>query len=340
MEFIQQEAECSSSSSSSASESFSTDEEDEEMKSFIDDADQPFDDDEVPPFINVTKPFDDGDSQPRLYKRTSVDGRDMDEFNNDKYRAEVFKNSLLCFTEPQSENLFFEPVVYGIYFLNNGNVPPTDFDTAIRSVENFDKLKMIAKDIMLDYTQFGFWEKCLLLNKTLCNEFDLFLRFYERRNKYRYLLRKKVNEKNRIHSEVSTCAVPKFDGYEYLRHSLEKKEKKNLRGLDIVYEPTKNVTEPIVCYFAPKIYQAFSTYYSRGSTLNRSYSSVKQCPYCQNFFMKSEQKMQHHVKTCTDQAGYLLRIIFARTEILQLFGSGRKGFSDVLLPQLQNETAI
>lgn len=36
MEFIQQEAECSS---SSTSESFPTDEEDEEMKSFIHDAD-------------------------------------------------------------------------------------------------------------------------------------------------------------------------------------------------------------------------------------------------------------------------------------------------------------
>ena len=222
MEFIQREAECSDLESDCSS----TDCEDEKMRGFIDD--QPLfnesDVDEPPPFTNVTKILDQADSQPRLYNKASVDGRDMDDFVNDKYRAEVFKKSLLCFAQSQNKNLFFEAVVYGIYFLNNG--PPTDFDSACRSIENFDKLKMIKNEIMLDYTQFRFWDKCLTLKETLCNEFHLFLRFYKRRNKYRYLLRKKVNEKNQMHSEVSTCAVPKFDDYEYLRPLLEKNEKK------------------------------------------------------------------------------------------------------------------
>ena len=74
---------------------------------------------------------------------------------------------------------------------------------------------------MLHYTQFGFWEKCLKLNEVLADHFGLFLRFYERRNKYRYLLRKFVDSKNKMHSEVSSCAIPQFDGYEYLRNLLK-----------------------------------------------------------------------------------------------------------------------
>ena len=84
------------------------------------------------------------------------------------------------------------------------------------------------------------------------------------------------------------------------------KEKKNLRPLDIVYEPTKNVSEPIRCYFAPKIYLPFSSYYTWGEKTNRTHTAAKQCPYCQNFFLKTEEKMEKNVKCCAGQAGYSL----------------------------------
>ena len=159
---------------------------------------------------------------------------------------------------------------------------------------------------MLDYTQFGFWGKWLKLNEVLADHCGLFLRFYERRNKYKHLLRKLVDSKNKMHSEVSSCAIPQFDGYEYLRNLLKTQEKKNLWPLDIVYEPTKNVSEPIRCYFAPKIYLAFSSYYTRGESTARTYSVAKQCPYCQNFFVKTEQRMEKHMKCCAGQASYSL----------------------------------
>ena len=303
MDFIEQEAECSDSDSSISS----TDEQGEDLESFIDD--QEFSDDESSPFTNVVRPLDE-DSQPRLYDRESVDGRDIDNFEKDKYRAERFKKTLLCFSEQHEEgsNLFFSAVIYGIYYLNNQNQPAADFTTACNAIKKdiFEKLLEIKKDIMLDYTQFGFWEKCLKLNEVLSDHFGLFLRFYEPRNKYRYLLRKRVDSKNKLHSEVSTCAISKFDGYEYLRNALQNQEKRNLQFLDIVYEPTKNVGEPIRCFFAPKIYLAFSTFHSRGDRMVRTNTAAKRCPYCQNFFLKSDEKMAAHVKVCAGQASYSL----------------------------------
>ena len=92
MDFIEQEAECSDSDSSVSS----TDEQGEDLESFIDN--QEYDDDESSAFTSVVRPVD-GDSQLRLYDRESVDGRDIDNFEKDTYRAERFRKTLLCFSE-------------------------------------------------------------------------------------------------------------------------------------------------------------------------------------------------------------------------------------------------
>ena len=103
MDFIDQEAECSSdcSDSSSLNDNWA-----EDMESFIDDEEYESDDG-VHTFANVVKPIDEEDPQPRLYDRNSVDGREIDNFKEDKYRAEEFRNSLLSFETGEESNLFF-----------------------------------------------------------------------------------------------------------------------------------------------------------------------------------------------------------------------------------------
>ena len=245
MDFIEQETECSD-----LSDGFTTHEQDnDDLESFIDNQEYEV---EVPPFTNVERPID-GDAQSRLYDRESVDGRDIDNFDKGKFKAEKFRKTLLCFSESEESNLFFSAAIYGIFYLNSQNRPVPDFTIACNAInkEKIEKLSDIKQDIMLDYTQFGFWEKCFKLNEVLADHFGLFLRFYEHRNKYRYLLRKMVDSKNKIHSEVSSCAIPQFDGYEYLRHVLKTQEKKNLRSIDIVYE-LKTLVNPFAVTLLPK----------------------------------------------------------------------------------------
>ena len=127
----------------------------------------------------------------------------------------------MCFpAKVQKEpNLFFPAVIFGIYYLNAKESPATDLLVAINSIkpDKFSKLRKIKQDIMLDYTVFGYLDKCLLLNNVLARNFGCFLRFYERRKKYRYKLRKKLKSKNEIQSEISSCALQKFNGYGFLR---------------------------------------------------------------------------------------------------------------------------
>lgn len=88
---------------------------------------------------------------------------------------------------------------------------------------------------------------------------NLFLRFYERRNKFRYQLKQKLNTKNEMKRELPSCAIQKFNRYKLLRHKLKNTETIDFTPIDIVYEPTLKENEPILCFFSPDIFLAFNT---------------------------------------------------------------------------------
>ena len=85
------------------------------------------------------------------------------------------------------------------------------------------------------------------MNEVLA-KFGYFLRFYERRNKFQYQLRQKLNEKNGMRAELSACVIQKFNEYNLLRVNLKYSENKDLLPNDIVYEPTLNIEKPIECF--------------------------------------------------------------------------------------------
>ena len=53
-----------------------------------------------------------------------------------------------------------------------------------------------------------------------------FLRFYERKNKFRYQLKQNLKEKNKTKRELSSCVIQKSNRYELLRNNLNFSEKK------------------------------------------------------------------------------------------------------------------
>ena len=98
---------------------------------------------------------------------------------------------------------------------------------------------------MLDYSIFGFFDRCQVINEVL-SEYGFFLRFYERRNKFRYQLRQKLKEKNEMKRKLSACIIQKFNGYELFRNHLNSTEQKDFIPIDVVYEPTLNGKKVIV----------------------------------------------------------------------------------------------
>ena len=86
-------------------------------------------------------------------------------------------------------------------FQKTKNKPP-NFDQIkeILGQDFYLALKEIEPDVMLDHTIFGFFERCTIMTEVLA-KFGYFLRFYERRNKFRYQLRQKLKTKNEMRAE-------------------------------------------------------------------------------------------------------------------------------------------
>ena len=198
-----------------------------------------------------TSDFYGDDDLPEMF---SPEDREHVEFDNSectKERATNFKKTLECFDNKSIENHFFYSVVYGLMFQKTEKRPNLDLAKEILGTDFYLTLKEIEPDVMLDHTIFGFFERCTRMNEVLA-KFGYFLRFYERRNKFRYQLRQKLKTKNEMRAELSACVIQKFNGYDLLRANLKYSEKKNLLLIDIVYEPTLNTEKPIECFLHVK----------------------------------------------------------------------------------------
>ena len=109
-----------------------------------------------------------------------------------------------------------------------------------------------------------------------------FLRFYERRNKFRYQLKQNLKEKNKMKRELSSCVIQKFNGYELLRNDLNYSEKKDFIRIDIVYEQTLDEIRKIECFFAPDISLAHVGYIEKAIKGEKHLENgiVRQSHYC------------------------------------------------------------
>ena len=129
------------------------------------------------------------DNQPKLFDPEDREKVEFDEFENYKTKAQDFKTSLLNFKE-DVENKFFYAVIYGILHikLNGMNITFENIKETLGE-RLFLSLKCIEQQTKLDHTLFGYFERYQKINEVL-TEFGYFLRFYERRNKFRYLVKK------------------------------------------------------------------------------------------------------------------------------------------------------
>ena len=66
------------------------------------------------------------------------------------------------------------------------------------------ELQKTKPSVMLDYTVFGYFGRCRIMNGILA-EFGFFKKCYERRNKFRYQLQQKLQSKNEMKTELSAC---------------------------------------------------------------------------------------------------------------------------------------
>ena len=81
------------------------------------------------------------------------------------------------------------------------------------------------KALQLDHSLEKFFKECHIANDFLEMK-GLFLSVYERRDKFRYVIKKGTQGKNNIIRDLSSSVVQKFNGYEILKVQLKSEEKR------------------------------------------------------------------------------------------------------------------
>ena len=134
---------------------------------------------------------------------------------------------------------------------------------------------------------------------------NVFLKFFERRDTYRFLIKKKVKRKNEVTRNLLSSVLEKFNSYEMIRNDLSYQEKAEVIPIDVVYEPICDENFPVPCYFTSEIHLAYRSYVGffdkeKEQIKNRTF---RQCHYCQNFFAKNKEQIKKLLSICTAKEG-------------------------------------
>ena len=139
-----------------------------------------------------------------------IESISFDKFEGFEKHTVKFKTTLKNFEG--SENQFFDAVIYGIMHYRCDGKPIVKEKIVEVLWENlFNDLKEIEEEIKLGRTLFRFFDRCFKLNKVLA-KYNYFLKFFQRRDMYRFLVKKKVQGKNEVPRNLSSSVLQNFNG--------------------------------------------------------------------------------------------------------------------------------
>ena len=136
-----------------------------------------------------------------------------------------------------TDNPFFDATIFGLVTYLTEGEKENDWGKIQETIGNdfYNDLLEIKDDIKLDRSIFGFFDRCFRANQVLAKH-NFFLKFCERRDDFRFQIKKKVEGKNQVTRNLSSCVLEKFNGYEIIKHQLARKEKKGFSAIEVVYE--------------------------------------------------------------------------------------------------------
>ena len=130
------------------------------------------------------------DQQPEWYDSVSRNLVAFDKCDGSEKYVDRFKKTLKNFRD--SENQLFDSVIYGVMFhKSNGETLDQDRVIEVLGEDFYNNLLKVKDKIKLNRTIFGFFDRCMILNEILSN-YNFFITFFERRDKFRFLIKKKV----------------------------------------------------------------------------------------------------------------------------------------------------
>ena len=145
------------------------------------------------------------DTQPELYNPMNREFVTFDKFRRFESSVQKFKKTLKNFKN--SDNSFSDAVIYGIIFYKtDGKIPEKGKTAEVLGSYFYNELLEIKDEVKLDRTIFGYFDTCFKVNHVISNH-NFFLKFFERRDVFRFLIQKKVQGKNQLTKNLSSSVV-------------------------------------------------------------------------------------------------------------------------------------
>ena len=276
---------------------------------FIDDSPQlP---NEYPYFTNATRSYADvmrdydlDDYEVSNYCDTDEEDKEINEFNNYEAKLKLFKESLFNPHGLENPDSFFYCLLYAIRFKLIGKNDAVDDDQLKQDIDFSDDLFKIKSLLRLDLDQLNFENQCFKVN-TILSKNDMFLRVFELKDKFRYLI-KQNHERKKIVNEVSACVLERFNGFTIVRLEFDNEIRKDFKPVDIIYKPVKKHTAILNCFFTDKLHMAYRASIDRtrkGKTVIEN-MCAHQCYFCGKYFCR-KQRLPVHMNNCAGNPGFV-----------------------------------
>ena len=133
------------------------------------------------------------DTQPELYDPEDRNFVDFDKFDGFEKSVKKFRGTLK--NSKDSENSFFDAIIYNLMFYESeGKIIDKNKIEEVLGDDFYNDLLEIKDEIKLDRTIFGYLNRCFQENEVLA-KYNFFLRFFQRRDMFRFLIQKKLQGK-------------------------------------------------------------------------------------------------------------------------------------------------
>ena len=232
---------------------------------------------------------------------------DLDEELDEESSTEINKRKFLDtlinpISDQTKKNSFFSALIYALnYYFHKetDEISDKELETKIGK-KLFEKLKSLEETCILDLDRINFDNMCFDLNEILL-ESCLFLRVYEKKDKFRYLFHQ-TEEKNDTVKTLSSSLHIKFNGFNVAAPYLENSQKRDLHRIDVIYDPVRSPEQIIKCYISTDIRFAYVGKIPQWDRGRNCTNSPYECYYCQKFFAR-KKTFDSHIKNSSGKPG-------------------------------------
>ena len=207
----------------------------------------------------------------------------IDEFKNSAKRLDDLKSTLLIPHGLENIDSFPFALLLAICNQLKNEKDECRIDELKSDIENdqlYDAILSRKANLRLDLDFQNFENQCFPVTDLII-KYGLFLRIYELKDKFRYLI-KQDSENKTVLRDLSSCVIEKLNDFNIIRVEFSETIRQTYQPIDTIYNPMRKLDEIKNCYFGKRLNLVFGASFSGGTKIK--HCTGWQCYFCSNYY--------------------------------------------------------